>query len=198
MKRRLVAVTLKLVLIGIVSVALYYFAKLFLPLFGVVLDAERLNLVKSLIIVVAGSIAINIAREVGIPYQLEVLYGGTTDAMAIAFRREGVSAVALSIPTRYVHSPVELLDVRDAVNAAALLRHVIEKMPPFSSRPDEGGSRAREARRPPGPGHRPVGASGPLLGWRDDGWRSGAGPLGPAGARLPEERCAFLYDDLFL
>jgi putative aminopeptidase FrvX len=74
---------------------------------------------------------INIAREVGIPYQLEVLYGGTTDAMAIAFRREGVSAVALSIPTRYVHSPVELLDVRDAVNAATLLRHVIEKTPPL-------------------------------------------------------------------
>ena len=73
---------------------------------------------------------ISIAREVGIPYQLEVLYGGTTDAMAIAFRREGVPAVALSIPTRYVHSPVELLDVRDAVNAATLLRHVIEKTPP--------------------------------------------------------------------
>ncbi len=60
MKRRLVAVTLKLVLIGIVSVTLYYFAELFLPLFGVVLDAEQLNLVKSLIIVVAGIIAINI------------------------------------------------------------------------------------------------------------------------------------------
>ncbi len=73
---------------------------------------------------------INIAREVGIPYQLEVLYGGTTDTMAIAFRREGVPAVALSIPTRYVHSPVELLDVRDAVNAATLLRQVIEKTPP--------------------------------------------------------------------
>jgi len=73
---------------------------------------------------------VDIARKVGIPYQLEVLYGGTTDAMAIAFRREGVPAVALSIPTRYVHSPVELLDVRDAVNAAALLRHVIEKTPP--------------------------------------------------------------------
>jgi putative aminopeptidase FrvX len=73
---------------------------------------------------------INIAGEVGIPYQLEVLYGGTTDAMAIAFRREGVPAVALSIPTRYVHSPVELLDVRDAVNAATLLGQVIEKTPP--------------------------------------------------------------------
>jgi hypothetical protein len=58
MKRRLVAVTLKLVLIGIFSVTLYYFAKLFLPLFGVVLDAEQLNLVKSFIIVVAGAVAI--------------------------------------------------------------------------------------------------------------------------------------------
>ncbi len=74
---------------------------------------------------------INIAREVGIPYQLEVLYGGTTDAMAIAFRREWVPAVALSIPAKYVHSPVELLDVRDAVNAATLLRRVIEKTPPL-------------------------------------------------------------------
>jgi putative aminopeptidase FrvX len=73
---------------------------------------------------------INIAREVGIPYRLEVLYGGATDAMAIAFRREGVPAEALSIPTRYVHSPVELLDVRDAINAATLLRQVIEKTPP--------------------------------------------------------------------
>jgi endoglucanase len=73
---------------------------------------------------------VDIAREFGIPYQLEVLYGGTTDAMAIAFRGEGVPAVAISMPTRYVHSPVELLDVRDAVNAATLLRHVIEKTPP--------------------------------------------------------------------
>jgi small conductance mechanosensitive channel len=69
MKRRLIAVTLsKLVFVGIVSVALYYFAKLFLPLFGVVLDAEQLNLVKSLIIVVAGIIAINIVGNAIIVY----------------------------------------------------------------------------------------------------------------------------------
>jgi small conductance mechanosensitive channel len=68
MKRRLVAVTLKLALIGIVSVTLYYFAELFLPLFGVVLDAEQLNLVKSLIIVVAGIIAINIVGNAIIVY----------------------------------------------------------------------------------------------------------------------------------
>jgi small-conductance mechanosensitive channel len=68
MKRRLVAVTLKLVLIVIISVTLYYFAKLFLPLFGVVLDAEQLNLVKSLIIVVAGAVAINIVGNAIIVY----------------------------------------------------------------------------------------------------------------------------------
>jgi len=69
MKRRLVAVTLsKLVFISIVSVTLYYFAKLFLPLFGIVLDVEQLNLVKSLIIVVAGSIAINIVGNAIIMY----------------------------------------------------------------------------------------------------------------------------------
>ncbi|MEM4650588.1 MAG: mechanosensitive ion channel family protein [Pyrobaculum sp.] len=69
MKRRLVAVTLsKLVLIAIISVNLYYFAKLFLPLFGIVLDEEQLNLVKSLIIVVAGSIAINIVGNAIIVY----------------------------------------------------------------------------------------------------------------------------------
>ena len=69
MKRRLVAVTLsKLVLIVIISVALYYIAKLFLPLFGVVLDAEQLNLVKSMIIVVAGAVAINIVGNAIIVY----------------------------------------------------------------------------------------------------------------------------------
>ena len=69
MKRRLIAVTLfKLVVIVIISVTLYYFAKLFLPLFGVVLDAEQLNLVKSLIIVVAGVVAINIVGNAIIVY----------------------------------------------------------------------------------------------------------------------------------
>ncbi|MFN7106110.1 MAG: M42 family peptidase, partial [Pyrobaculum sp.] len=66
----------------------------------------------------------------GISYQLEVLYGGTTDAMAIAFRREGVPTAAISIPTRYVHSPVEVIDVRDGVNAARLLAAVLTKTTP--------------------------------------------------------------------
>lgn len=73
---------------------------------------------------------VKLAREAGIPYQLEVLYGGTTDAMAIAFRREGIPAATISIPTRYVHSPVEVLNVEDAVNASRLLKIVLERTTP--------------------------------------------------------------------
>ncbi|MEM1616231.1 M42 family metallopeptidase [Pyrobaculum sp.] len=73
---------------------------------------------------------VKIAEEVGIPYQLEVLYGGTTDAMAIAFRREGIPSAVISLPSRYVHSPVEVISLKDAVNAARLLAAVLERTTP--------------------------------------------------------------------
>ncbi|BEP16848.1 M42 family metallopeptidase [Pyrofollis japonicus] len=66
-------------------------------------------------------ILVETAKQEGIPYQLELLPGGTTDAAAIAFTAEGVPAGTISIPTRYIHSPVELLDLRDALNTAKLL-----------------------------------------------------------------------------
>jgi len=69
-----------------------------------------------------------LAKEEGIPYQLELLPGGTTDAAAIAFTAEGVPAGVISIPTRYIHSPVELLDLRDAINAAKLLEKATKKI----------------------------------------------------------------------
>ncbi len=68
------------------------------------------------------------AKAEGIPYQLEVLTGGTTDATAIAFTGEGVPAGVISIPTRYIHSPVELLSLGDAVNAAKLLAAATKRM----------------------------------------------------------------------
>ncbi len=64
---------------------------------------------------------IRAAEEAGIPYQLEVLEGGTTDAAAIQLSREGVPAGVLSIPCRYVHTPSEMVDLRDVENAVKLL-----------------------------------------------------------------------------
>ena len=67
------------------------------------------------------------AEAAGIPYQLEVLEGGTTDATAIQVSREGVPAGCVSIPCRYVHTPSEMVDYDDVVNAARLLVAVLEK-----------------------------------------------------------------------
>ena len=61
------------------------------------------------------------AEEHGIPYQLEVLVGGTTDARAIQVSRAGVPTGCVSVPCRYVHSPSEVVDYRDVVNAVELL-----------------------------------------------------------------------------
>lgn len=64
---------------------------------------------------------IKTAERLGLPYQLEVLERGTTDAMAIQTSRAGVAAGVLSIPCRYVHSPSETIDFGDVQNAVKLL-----------------------------------------------------------------------------
>lgn len=56
---------------------------------------------------------VDLAEEKQIPYQLEVLEAGGTDAGAIHVTRDGVRSGAISIPTRYVHSPSEMVDIRD-------------------------------------------------------------------------------------
>lgn len=70
---------------------------------------------------------IETAEANGIPYQLEVLEGGTTDAMAIQTSRAGVPAGCLSIPCRYVHTPSEMVDVDDVTNAVKLLVAALSK-----------------------------------------------------------------------
>jgi len=49
------------------------------------------------------------------------LLSGSTDARAMQLSRAGVPAGTISIPCRYVHSPSEMIDIRDAENAVALL-----------------------------------------------------------------------------
>ncbi|HEY5983607.1 MAG TPA: M42 family metallopeptidase [Anaerolineales bacterium] len=70
-----------------------------------------------------------------IPYQREVLVGGTTDASAIQLVRSGVPVGCVSIPCRYVHSASEMIDIRDAENALKLVVALL-KTPIDLSRPD--------------------------------------------------------------
>ena len=69
---------------------------------------------------------VDTAEKAGIPYQLEILEGGTTDAKAIQLTRSGVPAGCISIPCRYVHSPSEMVDYRDVQNSVRLLVELLK------------------------------------------------------------------------
>jgi len=73
------------------------------------------------------NLLVKTAEELGIPYQIEVLERGTTDATAIQISREGVPAGCLSIPCRYVHTPSEMVDQNDVLNAVRLLVALLSK-----------------------------------------------------------------------
>jgi len=73
------------------------------------------------------------AQKAKIPYQLEILERGGTDARAIQLTRAGVPAGCLSIPCRYVHSPSEMVDLGDVENAVKLLVELLSKQVAFDS-----------------------------------------------------------------
>lgn len=64
---------------------------------------------------------IDAAKAANIPYQLEVLEGGTTDAMVIQTTRAGIPTGVVSVPCRYIHTPSEMVDPNDVANTVKLL-----------------------------------------------------------------------------
>lgn len=73
-------------------------------------------------------IIVDAAKEADIPYQLEVLERGSTDASAIHLTREGVLTGVISIPTRHTHTPSEIIDFCDVENTVELLLRVLGKI----------------------------------------------------------------------
>ncbi len=63
----------------------------------------------------------SLARQKRIRHQKEVLERGTTDATAIQLTRGGIPAGAISIPSRYVHSASEMVDIDDVEAAVKLV-----------------------------------------------------------------------------
>ena len=66
------------------------------------------------------------AKEFEIPVQLEASDGGTTDATAIYLTRSGIPTGVISVATRYIHSPVEVLSISDIDKAAELMARSLE------------------------------------------------------------------------
>jgi tetrahedral aminopeptidase len=70
---------------------------------------------------------VSTAEKAELPFQIEVLERGSTDARAIQISRAGVPAGCISIPCRYIHSPSEMIDINDAENAIHLLVELLNQ-----------------------------------------------------------------------
>ena len=68
-----------------------------------------------------------LAQERDIKYQMEILPRGGTDAGGIQRIRAGVPVITLSIPTRYVHTSIELADKGDIEATIQLLVAFLEE-----------------------------------------------------------------------
>ena len=68
------------------------------------------------------------AEQAGVPAQREVLPFGGQDGSAIQHSRAGVPAGCLSIPCRYIHSPAEVIDMRDMEGALRILLKFVENV----------------------------------------------------------------------
>jgi endoglucanase len=68
------------------------------------------------------------AEEEKIPYQIEAGLMGSTDAARIYLTRQGIPSGNISIATRYIHSPVSVLCLKDIENAAKLTVAAIQRI----------------------------------------------------------------------
>ncbi len=69
------------------------------------------------------------AKEENIPYQLEVMEGNTgTNGWGMQIAREGIATSVLSLPLKYMHTPIEVVAVEDMENVARLLAAFTEKL----------------------------------------------------------------------
>jgi len=69
-----------------------------------------------------------LAEELNMPYQMEVLRANSgTNAWPIQISRCGVATALISLPLRYMHTPHEVIDLRDAKAVAELVIEYISR-----------------------------------------------------------------------
>ncbi|UCD27289.1 MAG: M42 family metallopeptidase [Planctomycetota bacterium] len=76
-----------------------------------------------------GQLLLNAAKKNKIPYQLSAAPNATgTDANVIQITRSGVAAGLVSIPNRYMHTPVEMCSLNDLDNCAKLIAETVDRI----------------------------------------------------------------------
>lgn len=71
---------------------------------------------------------IDAANKKDIKIQLEVSDGGTTDGTAIHLNREGIVTGVVSVPTRYIHTPVSVASAQDIENTIELMVTILNNI----------------------------------------------------------------------
>lgn len=71
---------------------------------------------------------IDVAEELNIPYQLEVVAGGGTDAGSQHLTRSGIPSLAITVATRYLHSHTSVIHEDDYLNAVKLVTEVVKRL----------------------------------------------------------------------
>ncbi len=71
---------------------------------GLIMKKEHLEALKS------------IFKKYNIPYQIEIGTGGVSDAAIIYISKQGIPTIGLGIAIRYLHTPTEIIHIRDLEN----------------------------------------------------------------------------------
>lgn len=72
---------------------------------------------------------IDISNKYNIPTQIEISPGATgTDARAMQITREGIPCLVISVPLRYMHTSVEVIDIDDIYDTSNLLAFFISSI----------------------------------------------------------------------
>jgi endoglucanase len=78
-----------------------------------------------------GRLLVEAARAEKIPHQMAGDPGATgTDAWAMQIVRSGIASGLLSVPLRYMHTPSEVLSLKDLENASRILAAFIKRLKP--------------------------------------------------------------------
>jgi tetrahedral aminopeptidase len=73
----------------------------------------------------------NLADRLDMPYNISVYPSGSgTDAMGMQIVAEGIPTMVISMPLRYMHTPVELIAYKDVARAGSLLAQFIAALEP--------------------------------------------------------------------
>jgi endoglucanase len=73
-------------------------------------------------------LAIDTAREEGIPYQVCVRRSGGTDAGSIHLANDGIPCVVLGVPARYIHSHNAIIDINDYLHLLSLTIAMVRRL----------------------------------------------------------------------